>query len=304
MGGDLSLANPMANMMMNAQYMSMVEKYADYMASGVSTVPNHLRGNKADCFAITMQALRWGLDPFVVGQKTCLINGVLGYEAQLVTAVLQTSGRITGSFHYDWFGAWEKILGKFTTKTNQSGKPYKVPAWSDKDEDGLGITISATLRGESEPRELTLLLTQAQVRNSTLWAADPKQQLAYLASKRFARLYCPEAILGVYTADELEPAGIKDINPAPSKATKKAAAKAVVEKYTEEVASEELSGLAVDFLSAIEGTESLMELEKVTGEVTGAIETGAVSDFERSHLLDAYKRRKKALTAAAADTNE
>jgi hypothetical protein len=31
-----------------------------------------------------------------------------------------------------------------------------------------------------------------------------RQQLAYLAVKRWARLYCPDVILGVYTADEVD----------------------------------------------------------------------------------------------------
>jgi hypothetical protein len=34
----------------------------------------------------------------------------------------------------------------------------------------------------------------------------PRQQLAYLAVKRWARLYCPDVILGVYTADEIDEA--------------------------------------------------------------------------------------------------
>lgn len=51
------------------------------------------------------------------------------------------------------------------------------------------------------------MLAQARTRNSTLWADDPRQQLAYLAVKRWARLYCPEVILGVYTIDELEKDG-------------------------------------------------------------------------------------------------
>ncbi|HAU6479257.1 TPA: recombinase RecT, partial [Citrobacter freundii] len=55
--------------------------------------------------------------------------------------------------------------------------------------------------------------SQAQVRNSTLWASDPRQQLAYLAVKRWARLYCPDVILGVYSADEVEEREEKVINP-------------------------------------------------------------------------------------------
>ena len=74
--------------------------------------------------------------------------------------------------------------------------------------------MGETLKGEDSPRNLELLLTQAQVRNSTLWASDPKQQLAYLAIKRWSRLYCPDVIMGVYTPDELVDAPIKDMGDA------------------------------------------------------------------------------------------
>lgn len=84
------------------------------------------------------------------------------------------------------------------------------------DEEGIGIIIKARLKGEDQPRELDLLLAQARVRNSTLWADDPRQQLAYLAVKRWARLFCPDVILGVYTPDELDEREEKIINPAQS----------------------------------------------------------------------------------------
>jgi hypothetical protein len=48
-------------------------------------------------------------------------------------------------------------------------------------------------------------------RNSPLWATNPQQQLGYLAVKYWVRLYAPDAILGVYSDDELavtEPAPI------------------------------------------------------------------------------------------------
>lgn len=41
----------------------------------------------------------------------------------------------------------------------------------------------------------------------------PKQQLAYLAVKRWARLYAPDVILGVYSADELDDLPEKELNP-------------------------------------------------------------------------------------------
>ena len=50
--------------------------------------------------------------------------------------------------------------------------------------------------------------------NSPLWVSNPKQQIAYLGVKYWARLYCPEVILGVYSPDEVEQRTEREINPA------------------------------------------------------------------------------------------
>lgn len=190
-------------LLMDMAAMDRLERIADLMASGKTTVPQHLRGSKGDCFAISLQSMQWGMNPFAVAQKTHLVNGTLGYEAQLVAAVINSSGLVTGRFQFDWYGPWEKVIGKFTVKRGDKGE-YRVPGWSMADEDGCGVRVWATLKGESAPRTLDLLLSQARTRNSTLWADDPKQQLAYLAQKRWARLFAPDVILGVYSADELQ----------------------------------------------------------------------------------------------------
>lgn len=178
-------------------------KLADVMATGRATVPKHFYGNPADCLAVIMQAMQWQMNPFAVAQKTHLVNGVLGYEAQLVNAVITSCAPVKDRLHYEWFGDWTKVVGKFVIKNGDKGE-YRQPGWKLADEEGLGVRVWATFRGEEEPRVLELLLAQARTRNSTLWADDPRQQLAYLATKRWSRLYCPDVILGVNSPDELE----------------------------------------------------------------------------------------------------
>lgn len=197
-----------------------LQAFADVMAKGKATVPAHLAGSPADCMAVALQAAQWGMNPYAVAQKTHLINGVLGYEAQLVNAVITSMAPTKDRLHYDWFGPWENVIGKFIEKTSQKGNKYIAPNWKMEDEKGCGVRVWATLKGEDEPRVLELLLSQAQVRNSTLWGSDPKQQLAYLGVKRWARLYCPDVILGVYTPDEFEPQqrAERDVTPARSRA--------------------------------------------------------------------------------------
>lgn len=206
-------------LLMDDKAMERMERLANIMASGRTTVPDHLK-NVGDCFAIVLQSMQWGMNPIAVAQKTFIVSGKLGYEAQLVAAVINNSGLVVDRFHFEWFGEWSRIIGKFKMveskkKTDDHGNPQKfmMPDWNLADEKGLGVRVWATIKGETEPRELELLMTQARTRNSTLWTEDPKQQLAYLAQKRWARLHAPDVILGVYTADELQPAADKDMGP-------------------------------------------------------------------------------------------
>jgi hypothetical protein len=187
-----------------------LEHVAEIMATATDTIPPQYRGKKGNCFMVAMNSARWRLDPFEVAGKTHFINGNIGYEAQLVTAILNTSGALTGNVNVEWFGPWEKIIGRFVekesrTKKNEHGEAtkYRTPAWSIDDEEGLGVRVFATLRGETKPRELEIAMKQARVRNSTLWADDPKQQIAYLAQKRWGRLHAPQVMLGYRTPDEL-----------------------------------------------------------------------------------------------------
>lgn len=184
--------------------MNQLVRFAELMAQSKATVPQHLAGKPADCLAVTMQAAQWGMNPFAVAQKTNVVNGTLGYEAQLVNAVVSSSNLLTSRLNYRWDGDWSKV----------NGKTDKSPS--------LTVTVSAVIKGESEPRELTISMAQAGVRNSPLWEQDPRQQLAYLCVKRWARLHAPDVLLGVYTPDELQetaPRVERDITPPAATAT-------------------------------------------------------------------------------------
>lgn len=171
-------------MMFGANNLERAMQIADAMASAKVSVPNHLRGNPGDCLAIVMQAAQWGMNPFAVAQKTHLVNGTLGYEAQLVNAVVQTSGAISGSFHYEYSG----------------------------EGDAVSCRVGAVLSGK---KDITwgewLCAKHVTTKNSPLWKTNPKQQLGYLQVKNWARQYTPGAILGVYSDDELDAQPVKDM---------------------------------------------------------------------------------------------
>lgn len=164
-------------LMMNPAIMEALYKFATVMADSKFTVPKHLQGNVGDCLAVAMQAALWSMHPFTVAQKTHQVGGTLGYEAQLVNAVVEHSGAIVGGFEYEFKGSGANIECR----------------------------VGAIRRGRSE---ITwgewLSAATVTTKNSPLWKTNPKQQMGYLQVKNWARAFKPGAILGVYTADELE----------------------------------------------------------------------------------------------------
>jgi hypothetical protein len=211
-------------MLMNPQVIAQLQKFASLMASGKCTVPQHLRGSEGDCMAIAMQSAQWGMNPFAVAQKTHLVNGTLGYEAQLVNAVISSSSAIEGRFHYEYSGDWDRANSA-----------------------DAAVRVGATLKGETE---ITwgewLFIAKVSTKNSPLWKTAPKQQAAYLAVKYWARLYAPQVILGVYTNDELEgPSAIKEREINPSSSTH--ASSSITAKLAEQPSQEPTSGQMPDF---------------------------------------------------------
>lgn len=154
------------------------------MASATVSVPNHLRNQPGDCLAIVMQASQWNMNPFAVAQKTHLVNGALGYEAQLVNAVIQASGAIKGRFHYEYRGEGAD----------------------------MECRVGAIIAGENDITWGEWLKSSAiTTKNSPLWKTNPKQQMGYLQVKNWARAFAPGAILGVYTEDELADRPTRDM---------------------------------------------------------------------------------------------
>jgi hypothetical protein len=141
-------------------------------------VPAHLRGKPADCLAVTLQALRWNMDPFAVAQKTYFVKegATPAYEAQLVTAVIYARAPLEGRLNLTWEGSGNDLV----------------------------VTVTGKFKGDPVPKVRRVENRTITTRNSPLWKSDPQQQLAYYAIRAWARLYAPDVIMGVYTGEEIE----------------------------------------------------------------------------------------------------
>jgi len=205
----------MSDIMLNTELLKGIQDLAKHMSQATVTVPKHLAGSPADCYAVILQAVQWKMNPFAVAQKTHVINGTLGYEAQLVNAVIQASGAVASRFHYEYQGEGAK----------------------------LACRVGAIIRGESGITwNEWLCFADVTTKNSPLWKTNPKQQLGYLQVKNWARLYCPGAILGVYTPDELaeKVPGEREVGPKTSDLNETLRGKPKAEEVAEEVVDAEV----------------------------------------------------------------
>lgn len=192
-----------------------VTQIAGSLSKAEGIVPKHLIGKPQTCFFVVEQALTWKLSPSYVARNCYETpNGQLGYHGQLCQAVLEVSGKLIGGVMFEHIGDWSKVQGKYQLKTNERGRQYPVGAYTEKDEDGLGVIVRAQVKGEAHPRELTMMLRQCFPRNSTLWATDPKTQICYTAVRRFAAVAAPGLFAGIpFDFEGGMGAGMIDVTP-------------------------------------------------------------------------------------------
>jgi len=156
--------------------MTEIESFAILMSKAAIAIPKHLRDQPGACMAIAIQASEWQMSPFAVANKSYSVNDRLGYEAQLINAVILRRAPIHGRFAVTYSGSG-------------SSRKCKVTA-----------TLSDGGQVEYESPEISSITTK----NSPLWKADPDQQLFYFSSRSLCRRHFPDVLLGIYTRDELE----------------------------------------------------------------------------------------------------
>lgn len=159
------------------QSMGEAMQFATMMARSNFVAP-HLRGNEADCLAIVLVSMRWGMDPFAVANKTYFTKegAPPAFEAQLVNAVVNTSGALARPLRVEFSGQGEQ----------------------------LRCIVTGFLRADPTfPQQVTQHIARIRTRHSPLWKDHPEQQLEYYTKRAWARAKTPEVLLGVYTPEEL-----------------------------------------------------------------------------------------------------
>lgn len=143
-------------------------------------IPKEFQKKPANCLIAVELANRLKASPFQVMQNMDVIYGRPSLRSTFIIGCINNSGKIIGSLKFE-----------------MNEKCTKCRAWAIEKETGaklLGPTI-------------TMEMAQAEgwlTKNGSKWKTMPDVMLRYRAAAFFGRLYCPEIMNGMYSADEVE----------------------------------------------------------------------------------------------------
>jgi len=151
------------------------------MLSKSTMVPEHFRNNVGNCMIALNLAERFMADPFMVMQTVYIVHGKPGLEGKLVIALVNQSGKFT------------PLQYEFTR--NSEGKATACTAYATHNE-----------TKEKLEQTVTWDMVHAEgwdVKKGSKWMTMPELMFQYRSATFFARVYCPEVILGMQTTDEI-----------------------------------------------------------------------------------------------------
>ncbi len=153
-------------------------------------IPVHYQKNPSNCFIALQMATRLGVDPMMFMQNTYIVHGKPGMMAQLAIALINSSGLFLDSLDFE-------IQGDDPNKD-----AYRVRAFAAKRSSGTMIygpwVDWKIVKGEGW-----------LAKDGSKWKTMPGLMFMYRSATFFARINCPECLMGMQTVEELE-----DTNPA------------------------------------------------------------------------------------------
>ena len=150
------------------------------MLSQTSIIPATYQGKPQDCFVALEMATRMGVSPLVVMQNMYVVKGKPAWAGQACTMFINSCGKFTGVKHV------------YTGEKGTDSRGCYVTATRISD----GVQVNGV--------EVTIAMAKAEGWTSnTKWRNMPELMLAYRASAFFARVHCPEALMGVQLVDEI-----------------------------------------------------------------------------------------------------
>ena len=150
------------------------------MLSKSSLVPASYQGNPQDCFIAVEMAARMNASPIFIMQNLYVVKGKPSWAGQACMAMINACGKFRNVRHV--------YVGEKGT-----------------DSRGCYVTAERIADGETvNGTEINMAMAKAEGWTSNpKWRNMPEQMLAYRAAAFFARIHCPEALMGLQTTEEV-----------------------------------------------------------------------------------------------------
>lgn len=168
----------------------------------------------SNCVIALNMSNRMGADPLMVMQNLYLVNGRPSWSSQFIMAGINSSGRFSAlRFEIKDLGekevectetVWENRKPKKVTKTVKIND-FSCVAWAIERETGERL----------ESSKITIEMAVKEgwyTKDGSKWQTMPEQMLRYRAASFFGRVYAPELLMGLRSAEE-EQDRIIDVTP-------------------------------------------------------------------------------------------
>lgn len=161
------------------QYYTKCGKLAEAFSKS-TIIPQNYQGNKADCTVAIDMANRMGVSPMMVMQNLYVVKGKPSWSGQACTSFIRS-----------------KFTDVKTIYIGEQGKDTWGCYVTAKDKDG------ETLKGAT----VTIAMAKSEGwygKSGSKWQTMPELMLAYRAAAFFARVHCPEILMGCQVQGEAE----------------------------------------------------------------------------------------------------
>lgn len=143
-----------------------------------SLVPQQYQGRTEDCAIAVDMAERMGVTPLMVMQNLYVVKGKPSWSGQACMSFIKA-----------------KYGDAMPVYTGERGT----------DSRGCYVRVRTPEGEVIEGTEVTIAMAKAEGwMNNSKWKNMPEQMLAYRAAAFFARVYCPEILMGVQVEGEVE----------------------------------------------------------------------------------------------------
>jgi hypothetical protein len=143
-------------------------------------VPTQFQKNLPNCLIALNLAERMKTDPFMLMQNMYIVHGKPGIEAKLAIGLMNNSGRFS-NIQYKMSGSGDAMKCVAYAKNLHTGEVCEGPEVSIDMAKKEGWMDKA----------------------GSKWKTMPELMLRYRSATFFARLYCPDVLLGMHTHEEL-----------------------------------------------------------------------------------------------------